>query len=132
MNQAAADMFAKAFTAGALYHPGDQNRPSGLLPLPGFRSAGMTDEQAAEMIGETAKLWGEALAHHVEASGKSIIDTAELAQLRQDAADAPDGIRVIRVHRGNTNGPVAFELTIGKGDDAAMPEVALRALGMAS
>jgi len=30
--------------------------------------------------------------------GFTIIPTSELAQLRQDAADAPDGTRIISVH----------------------------------
>ncbi|GJJ22297.1 hypothetical protein [Mycolicibacterium mageritense] len=132
MNRADADLFARAFTAGALFHPGDENAPSRVLPVPGFRSAGMSDQQAEELIGQTAKLWGEALAHYVHTNGKTIIDTTELQQLRQDAADAPDGVRVIRIHQNNLNGPVVLELTIDKSDDAAIPDTVLRALQKAA
>ena len=116
MNRADADLFASAFNAGALYHPGDDTTPSRPIPIPGFRATGMTDDQAAEMIGQAAKLWGEALAHFVETHGKTIIDTAELAQLRAEAADAPDGTRIIRIHTTPTGDPV-LELPVKKTDD---------------
>lgn len=132
MNQADATLFARAFTAGALYHPGDDNTPPRTIPLPGFRAVGMSDEQAHELIGQTAKLWGEALAHYIHTNGKTIIDTTELQQLRQDAADAPDGVRVIRIHQNNLNGPVILELTIDKSNDAAIPDTVLRALQKAA
>ncbi|BDY31399.1 hypothetical protein [Mycolicibacterium mageritense] len=132
MNQADATLFTRAFAAGALLHPGDDKTPSRSLPIPGFRAAGMSDEQAEEMIGQAAKLWGEALAHYIHTNGKTIIETAELQQLRQDAADAPDGVRVIRIHQSNLNGPVVLELTIDKSNDAAIPDTVLRALQKAA
>lgn len=128
-NQAAIDLFTQAFASGSLVHPGDENTPSRVIPIPGFRATGMSDEQAQELIGQAAKLWAEALAHHVEANGKTIIDTTELAQLRQDAADAPDGTRVITLHRGNTTTPALLAITVGKTDQVAIPDAALRALG---
>lgn len=116
MNRADADLFAAAFNAGALYHPGDDTTPSRPIPIPGFRATGMSDDQAAEMIGQASKLWGEALAHFVETHGKTIIDTNELAQLRAEAADAPDGTRIIRILTTPTGDPV-LELPIKKTDD---------------
>ncbi|WAY18410.1 hypothetical protein OF855_24545 [Mycolicibacterium fortuitum] len=116
MNRADADLFASAFNAGALYHPGDDTTPSRPIPIPGFRATGMSDDQATEMIGQAAKLWGEALAHFVETHGKTIIDTTELAQLRAQAADAPDGTRIIQVATTPTSAPV-LELPVKKTDD---------------
>lgn len=124
MNRADADLFASAFNAGALYHPGDDTTPSRPIPIPGFRNTGMTDEQAAEMIGQAAKLWGEALAHFVETRGKTIIDTTELTQLRAEAADAPDGTRIIHIHTTPTS-PAVLELPVKKTNDRVIVPAAV-------
>lgn len=129
MNRADADLFASAFNAGALYHPGDDTTPSRPIPIPGFRATGMSDEQAAELIGQAAKLWGEALAHFVETRGKTIIDTAELNQLRAEAADAPDGTRIIRITATPTGDPV-LELPVKKtSDHVVVPAAVLKKVG---
>lgn len=129
MNRADADLFASAFNAGALYHPGDEQTPSRPIPIPGFRATGMSDEQAAELIGQAAKLWGEALAHFVETQGKTIINTAELNQLRAEAADAPDGTRIIGIVTTPTGQPV-LELPVKKTDDRVIiPAAVLKKVG---
>lgn len=129
MNRADADLFASAFNAGALYHPGDEQTPCRPIPIPGFRNTGMTDAQAAEMIGQASKLWGEALAHFVETHGKTIIDTTELAQLRAEAADAPDGTRIIHIHTTPTSPPV-LELPVKKTtDQVIIPASVLKKIG---
>ncbi|PVB26324.1 hypothetical protein DDJ92_24940, partial [Mycobacteroides abscessus] len=60
-NQLLIDLLVRQFSRGVLPHPGDENTPSHLIPLPGFRGAGMSDEQAQEMIGSAAKEWAEAI-----------------------------------------------------------------------
>lgn len=125
MNPAVVDLLTRTFNAGALPHPGDDNRPPFVIPIPGFRASGMSDEQVAEMIGPAAKLWAEAIAHTLDTEF-DIMTKADAAQLRQDAADAPDGTRIIRIHRGTKHGPIACELVIDKTDDAALPDAILR------
>ena len=124
MNQAAVDLIARTLPRG-LPHPGDEHRPSFLVTIPGFRPTGMTDEQAQELIGEGAKVTAEALVALIEAEFE-IIPKSDAAQLRRDAADAPDGTRIIRAHRGTKTGPIVAELVIDKTDDCVLPEAILR------
>lgn len=128
MNQALVDLLTRTFKAGALPHPGDDNTPSFVIPIPGMRTAGMGNEQAQEMVGRAAKLWAEAISHVIGAEF-DVLTKADAAQLRQDAADAPDGTRIIRGHRGTKMGPVICELVIDKTDDVALPEAILREAG---
>lgn len=123
MNPAAVALVARTLPNG-LPHPGDDSRPSFVLPTP-FRATGMSDEQAEELIGQSATLWAEALVALIE-SEFEIMTKADAAQLRQDAADAPDGTRIIRGHRGTKHGPIVCELVIDKTDDVVLPEAILR------
>jgi hypothetical protein len=124
MNQAAVALVERTLPHG-LPHPGDANRPPFLVPLPGFRTTGMTDEQARELVGQGAKTTAEALVALLES--EFVLRTkAEDAQLVQRAADAPDGTRILKAHRGTKSGPVVCELVIDKTDDVVLPEAILR------
>lgn len=128
MSQAVIDFIAQKLRTG-LCHPGDSNTPSRIVPLPGFRNTGMSDEQAEEFIGQAAKVVAEALFHEIDSFGAAIgITKAEVEQLRQDAADAPDGTRVVTLHCGNVNSPALLQLTVGKTDQVVIPKAALNAL----
>lgn len=124
-NQAVIDLLVRQFSRGVLPHPGnpDLNTPSHLIPLPGFRGAGMSDEQAQEMIGSAAKEWAEAIESII--SGEfDCLTKADAAQLRQDAADAPDGTRIITVYRDSDHqrqSPL-LQLTLGKTNDVTIPD----------
>lgn len=126
MNQAVVDFIARKLTTG-LCHPGDDNTPSRIVPLPGFRNTGMSDEQQQEFIGQAAKIVAEALYHEIDSFGAAIsVTKAEVEQLRQDAADAPDGVRVLNGRRGNKAGPIVCELVIDKTNDVVLPAAILR------
>ncbi|OFB37961.1 hypothetical protein BA059_16830 [Mycolicibacterium sp. (ex Dasyatis americana)] len=128
-NQSFIDLLTQTFKAGSLPHPGDENRPPYAIPMPGFRGTGMSDEQAQEMIGMAAKNWAEALDHVVDVAGKTVIDKAELAQLRAEAADAPDGTRIIQVTTTPTSEPV-LELPVKKTSDRVIvPASVLKKVG---
>lgn len=68
-----------------------------VIPIAGYRTTGMTPEQAEPIIAG-AKLVGEAIVHTIETAGAStILPTAELTQLRDRAdATAPTGPQVVR------------------------------------
>lgn len=128
MNHAVVDFIARKLTTG-LCHPGDENTPSRIVPLPGFRNTGMSDEQQQEFIGQAAKIVAEALYHEIDSFGAAIsVTKAEVEQLRQDAADAPDGTRIVTLHCGSTNSPALLQLTVGKTDQVVIPQAALNAL----
>ncbi|QSM03922.1 hypothetical protein PROPHIGD91-2_69 [Mycobacterium phage prophiGD91-2] len=122
-NQLLIDLLVRQFSRGVLPHPGDENTPSHLIPLPGFRGAGMSDEQTQEMIGSAAKEWAEAIESII--SGEfDCLTKADAAQLRQDAADAPDGTRIITVYRQSDHqrqSPL-LQLTLGKTNDVTIPD----------
>ncbi len=89
----------------------------------------MGDEQAQEMVGAAAKVVAEALVHLIE-QDYELMPKADAAQLRQDAADAPDGTRVITLfdradHKRET--PLLV-LTVGKTDDVTIDKRQLRKL----
>jgi hypothetical protein len=86
----------------------------------------MSDAQAQEMVGQSAKLVSEAIVALIEAD-HDILPKPEAAQLRQAAADAPDGTRIITVHTTPDTPPV-LELTVGKTNQVIIPEAALKAL----
>lgn len=70
-----------------LPHPGDpdDNQPPLLIPLPGFRAAGLPPEYV-EHARSAAKLIGEALVNVIETEGESeIVSKTELERIR--AAD---------------------------------------------
>ena len=109
-----------------LSHPGDDTTPPMALPTP-FRATGMPDEQAAEFIGATTRLWAEAIVHVLEGEFE-IIRKTDAAQLRQDAAEAPDGTRIVNLHIGAESNPAVLQLVIGKTDHVVIPEAAWKAL----
>ncbi|MCV7208408.1 hypothetical protein H7J75_07030 [Mycolicibacterium canariasense] len=122
-------MLADGLRTG-LPHPGDDQTPERLIPMPGFRNTGMSDEQAEEFIGATATLIAEAAVHLLETRFE-LMEKGDALQLRQDAADAPDGRRVIHIHPDAQHEPAALSITIGKGDHVVIPRRALAALGEA-
>lgn len=126
-NQALVDVLTRMFASGVLLHPGDGNTPPRPIPLPGFRTAGMADEQAKEMVGEAAKLWGEAVASGIDAEF-DVLTKADAAQLRQDAAEAPDGTRILTLYdqRDHQRKTPLWVLTVGKTDDVTIDVRQLR------
>lgn len=129
MNQSLVDLLTHTFSKGVLAHPGNDNAPSYLIPIPGFRSAGMSDEQAEKMIGAAAKEWAEALASTIQGEFECLTK-ADAAQLRQDAAEAPDGTRVITVYdrADHQRSTPLLQLTVGKTNDVTMDARLLRKL----
>lgn len=130
-NQAVIDLLVRQFSRGVLPHPGnpDLNTPSHLIPMPGFRAAGMSDEQAEKMIGAAAKEWAEAI-ESVIGGEFECLTKADAAQLRQDAADAPDGTRILTFYDRadhQLQSPL-LQLTIGKTNDVMVNPALLRKL----
>ncbi len=125
MNAAVVALIANALPAG-LIHPDRDGKPTPIA-LPGFRIAGMPEAQAHEFVGNAATMLAEAIVTIIERDFE-ILPKHEAAQLRQDAADAPDGIRTIIVHELTESGPELMHLTIGKTDHVAIGASALRAL----
>lgn len=133
-NQRIATLIAERIPHG-LQHPGDPtaDQPPFAIPLPGLRATGIPPELAARFAADaglpstdTPRLIGEALVHMIEADGDStIIANAELAALRTQAADAPEGIRIITVYDRADQSTPLFELTIGKTDRAVIDRQAL-------
>lgn len=126
-NRALVDALTRTFASGVLLHPGDGNTPPRPIPLPGFRTAGMSDEQAKEMVGEAAKLWAEAIEYAIGAEF-DVLTKADAAQLRQDAAEAPDGTRIVTLYdqRDHQRKTPLWVLTIGKTDDVTVDVRQLR------
>lgn len=126
-NQTLVSLLKRTFASGTLPHPGDGNSPGRPIPIPGFRNAGMSDEQAEEMIGEAAKLWAEAL-DYVIATEFDVLTKADAAQMRQAAADAPDGTRIITLYdrADHQRKTPLWVLTIGKTDDVTVDVRQLR------
>lgn len=88
----------------------------------------MSDEQAQEFIGQSARLVSEAFIALLELEFV-IRPKAEDAQLVQAAADAPDGTRVINVCTSPIGEPV-LQLTVGKSDDRVIiPANVLKKVG---
>lgn len=87
----------------------------------------MSDEQAKEMVGEAAKLWAEAIDAAIGAEF-DVLTKADAAQLRQDAAEAPDGTRIITLYdqRDHQRKTPLWVLTIGKTDDVTVDVRQLR------
>lgn len=125
MNREAVEMIANGFKTG-FPHPGDDQTPEHLIPMPGFRGTGMSTEQEAEFIGASATLAAEGAVNLIE-SRFELIDKGEAQQLRQAAAAAPEGYRVIQVHPDAQNQPPVMEFTIGNGDHVVYPRRVLAA-----
>jgi hypothetical protein len=90
-NQPVADLLTAALPN--LNHPGVNGGPPIPIVLPTFRNSGIPQEQAEQFAREAglphadlARLTAEALVHTVESSGRTIIDNAELTDLRRAAA----------------------------------------------
>ncbi|ANN98189.1 hypothetical protein [Mycobacteroides abscessus] len=126
-NQPLVDLLARTFASGTLMHPGDGNGPARPIPIPGFRTAGMSDEQAKELVGESAKLWAEAIEHAIGTEFEALTK-ADAAQLRHDAAEAPDGTRIVTLYdqRDHHRKTPLWVLTIGKTDDVTVDVRQLR------
>lgn len=122
-NTAIAALIAQRLPNG-LIHPGkpDGSQPARALPLPGLNSTGIPADQAKQFANEAGlpasdvpQLIAEAVIHTIETDGQStIITNTELDALRQAAADAPTGARVIEVHTSCPQATPLLELTIDK------------------
>lgn len=137
--KAAVDLLAAKLPAG-LTHPGDpaKGQPAQALPLPGLSNTGIPPDMAKAFADEaglpgtdTARLLAEAIIHTLTEAGLTIVADDDLEALRAQAADAPDGTRVIAVHtacdRAKTR-PI-LELTVTKTTDrAVIPCRALKAV----
>lgn len=78
-----------------LIHPGDpnSNKPAVAFPMP-FRTSHLP-KQLADQAAEATRLWAEAIVAHIENDGHcTIINTAELEQLRNDAATPAETVTV--------------------------------------
>jgi hypothetical protein len=136
-NHHAATLIAERLPHG-LPHPGDPqaNQKPFTIPLPGLRPTGIPPDMAAHFANQAGlpsadvpKLIGQAIVNLLETDGGyTILANTELAQLRQDAADAPDGTRIITLRCTCHNRDI-FQLTIGKSDHVRIdPKQLARAL----
>lgn len=125
MNRQAVAMIEEGFKTG-FPHPGDENTPEHLVPMPGFRSTGMTGPQAEEFIGAAAVLAAEAVVNLIETRFE-LIEKGEAQQLRLAAADAPEGYRTIHIHPDAMYKDAVLVITIGNDDHKVVPAVALKA-----
>ncbi|MGV0634479.1 hypothetical protein ABQE69_09110 [Mycolicibacillus trivialis] len=89
--------------AQGLVHPGD-GKPIA-LPLPMFQTAAIPPDMAREFADQAglpdaniAKLTAEAIVHLLGQNGYTVIDQAELDQLRTDATEVTGRHRQPRVH----------------------------------
>ena len=118
----AVTFLAERFASG-LIHPGTETQKPFAIPLPGLRAIGIPPEMAQQFASDadmpstdTPRLVGEAVVHTMTTEGGfTIVDTAELDELRKQAADAPDGTRVVELVC-NCHGKPVFELTVDKHD----------------
>lgn len=125
MNQDAVTMVANGFRTG-FPHPGDDQTPPHLIPMPGFRDTGMSPEQSEEFIGAAATLAAEGIVNLIE-SRYELIDKEEARQMRLAVADAPDGYRTIHIHPDARYKDAVLVFTIGNDDHTVIPAVALKA-----
>ncbi|YCU51228.1 hypothetical protein ACRYGS_20855 [Mycobacteroides abscessus] len=126
-NQTLVDLLTRTLASGALPHPGDANSGPRVIPIPGFRATGMPEDQAQEMIGQASKLWAEALASVIDTEFDTLTK-ADAAQLRQDAAEAPDGTRILTLYDRTDHQRTTplWVLTVGKTDDVMIDARQLR------
>lgn len=125
MNGQAVAMIEEGFKTG-FPHPGDENTPEHLIPMPGFRDTGMTGPQAEEFIGAAATLAAEAVVNLIE-SRFELIEKGEAQQLRLAAADAPEGYRTIHIHPDAMYKDAVLVITIGNDDHKVLPAAVLKA-----
>ncbi|QGH77908.1 hypothetical protein SEA_KENUHA5_90 [Mycobacterium phage Kenuha5] len=119
-------------TLNNLVHPGDENIKPFPILLPGLRTVSVPPELAGQFAEEaglphldTPKLVAEALAAAIT-QNYVILTREEAEQLRQKAADAPTGHRVINIRTTPTAPPV-LSITIDKtSNDVIVPKRALR------
>ncbi|AVJ50741.1 hypothetical protein SEA_OGOPOGO_102 [Mycobacterium phage Ogopogo] len=115
-----------------LVHPGDENTKPFPILLPGLRTISVPPELAGQFAEEaglphldTPKLVAEALAAAIT-QNYVILTREEHEQLRQQAADAPTGHRVINI-RTTPTGPPVLSITIDKtSNDVVVPAKALQ------
>lgn len=94
-NPKIAELLASRLGEG-MSHPGnpDKGQPPTLIPLPGFRTTGLPEEQAKAYQG-AAQAFGEAVVFTIETDGESeIVPKSELAQLRAAEAEPGDAVPV--------------------------------------
>ncbi|RIS01109.1 hypothetical protein D2E70_19985 [Mycobacteroides abscessus] len=79
------------------------------------------------MIGQAAKLWAEAIESAIDTEF-DVLTKADAAQLRQDAAEAPDGTRIVTLYDRNDHQRATplLVLTVGKTDDVTIDARQLR------
>lgn len=124
-NPAAVALITKGLTSGVM-HPGDQakNQPAKLLmPLPGFRNAGLPPEQAAHFAKEAGlpdndapKLYAEALVNAIETEGLELVARTELEQLRAQVAtpqEASPNIPAVSVYCSCNAAKALLQVPIG-------------------
>ncbi|AWN05018.1 hypothetical protein I5H21_gp095 [Mycobacterium phage Byougenkin] len=119
-------------TLNNLVHPGDENTKPFPILLPGLRTVSVPPELAGQFAEEaglphldTPKLVAEALAAAIT-QNYVILTREEHEQLRQQAADAPTGHRVINIRTTPTGQPV-LSITIDKtSNDVVVPAKALQ------
>lgn len=84
MKHPAAPLLAERF--GRLQHTNDRGE-TGIMHMPGFMAAGMSDEQMAESVGPVATGLAEAIIETLDTLGYTVASTDELdAQAREVAA----------------------------------------------
>jgi phage gp45-like len=93
-NQKAADLIAA--NLGQLVHPGDGQSPAVVVPLAGYRTAGMPPEMA-DMMNANAKLIGESIVYLLESNGMQIVATSEIDQVRAAFAQQPPATQPVKV-----------------------------------
>lgn len=132
----AVDLLTRKLVDG-LTHP---DYPEATMPLPGLAGRGIPPEMAKHFAEEAGlptdnapRLMAEAIVHVLTtqlAGGSTLIPNAELEELRQNAADAPDQARIVPVPC--SCGKPLVELTLDRAGRVTAPGSAtLRALGIA-
>lgn len=125
-NMAAAELLASRLPEG-LDHPGDTaaDRPAFKVQMPGMRSTGMPNEMQAEFAQEAGLpsndaplIFGVAIVNTLEQAGYTITRTAELDELKAEAAEAPSKARIVKVfdRTDSTRKQPLLELTVTNRD----------------
>src|ERR1700754_4891952 len=127
MHPRAVTLIAERLSNGVL-HPGDPSKDlpaKMLLPMPGFKPSGMSDEMAAHFAAEAglppdndaAQMYAEALVASLDAEGLDIIDRSELGRLRFDAAPLDDvnpAAPTVAVHLSCNRQEMLTSITVGR------------------
>lgn len=138
-NARAVQLVTERLTHG-LQHPGNPaaNQKPFTIPLPGLRTTGIPPGMAQQFAAtaglptaDVPKLIAEAIVHQIETEldgGSEIISKTDLAALRRQAADAPDGTRIITL-RCTCHHQDLMQVVIGKDDHVRInPDHLARAL----